>query len=208
VHCTQCIDACDSVMDKIGKPRGLVRYSSQAALAGEKKSGFRPRLLLYPALLTIVLSGLIYLLTHQSPLNVTILRTRGGLFSMNEAGDMVGNQVKVKVVNRTEAAAPITITTAGVAGARVKLDEGTDVVLQPGEMRTVPVLIEAPIDAFNQGKCDISIVVSGAKDFSKATPYRLVGPGTNRHPEKHDQKHDDKHDEKREDKQSEQEEHK
>jgi cytochrome c oxidase accessory protein FixG len=208
VHCTQCIDACDSVMDKIGKPRGLVRYSSQATLAGEKKSGFRPRLLLYPALLTIVLSGLIYLLTHQSPLNVTILRTRGGLFSMNEAGDMVGNQVKVKVVNRTEAAAPITITTAGVAGARVKLDEGTDVVLQPGEMRTVPVLIEAPIDAFNQGKCDISIVVSGAKDFSKATPYRLVGPGTNRHPEKHDQKHDDKYDEKREDKQSEQEEHK
>ena len=192
VHCTQCIDACDSVMDKIGKPLGLVRYSSQAALAGEKKSRFRPRLVLYPALLTIVLSGLIYLLTHQSPFNVTILRTRGGLFSMNDSGDMVGNQVKVKVVNRTDAAAPITIATSGVPGARVKLDEGSDVVLQPGEMRTVPVLVEVPIDAFNQGKCDISIVVSSTKDFTKSVPYRLAGPGTVRRPEKHDD-HDNDH---------------
>lgn len=202
VHCTQCIDACDSVMDKIGKPLGLVRYSSQAALAGEKKNGLRPRLVLYPALLTFVLSGLIYLLTHQSPLNVTILRTRGGLFSMNDAGDMVGNQVKVKVVNRTDAPAPITIAAAGVAGARVKLDESDDVVLQPGEMRTVPVLVEAPIGAFENGKCDINIVVRGVNDFSKSTPYRLVGPGTNRRVEKptehRDDHHDDKHEEKEE----------
>jgi cytochrome c oxidase accessory protein FixG len=199
VHCTQCIDACDSVMEKIGKPLGLVGYSSQAALAGEKKSTFRPRLIFYPALLAVVLSGLIYLLTHQSPFNVTILRTRGGLFSMNEAGDMVGNQVKVKVVNRTDAEAPITIATPGVVGARIKLDEGA-VVLRPGEMRTVPVLVEAPIEAFNQGKCDISIVVSGANDFSKATTFRLAGPGTNRHAEKHDDKRDQKHEEKHEQK--------
>ncbi|HEX8877793.1 MAG TPA: cytochrome c oxidase accessory protein CcoG [Phycisphaerales bacterium] len=196
VHCTQCIDACDSVMDKIGKPLGLIRYSSQAALAGENKSGVRPRLVLYPALLTVVLSGLIYLLTHQSPLNVTILRTRGGLFSMNDAGDMVGNQVKVKVVNRTDAPAPITIAAAGVAGARVKLDESDDVVLQPGEMRTVPVLVEAPIDAFEQGKCDISIVVRGVNDFSKSTPYRLVGPGTNPRTQKQHDKQNDTHDDK------------
>lgn len=208
VHCTQCIDACDSVMEKIGKPLGLVRYSSQAALAGEKKSKFRPRLMLYPTLLTIVLSGLIYLLTHQSPLNVTILRTRGGLFSMNDAGDMVGNQVKVKVVNRTDAPAPITIATAGVTGARVKLDEGAEVILQPGEMRTVPVLIEAPIDAFEHGKCDISIVVSGSKDFSKATPYRLVGPGTSRSPEKSGERREDRHDDKHEEKHEEKEERK
>lgn len=180
VHCTQCIDACDGVMSKIGKPLGLVRYSSQAALAGEKPAAFRPRLVFYPALLAVVLGGLIYLLTHQAPLNVTILRARGGLFSLSDSGEMVGNQVKVKVVNRTDVPAPVGITTDGVPGATVRLVEDAEVVLGPGEMRTVPVLVEAPIGAFHEGKCDISIVVRGAGGFSKAVSYRLAGPGSRR----------------------------
>lgn len=32
IGCAACIDACDSVMDKLGAPRGLVRYSTQNAM--------------------------------------------------------------------------------------------------------------------------------------------------------------------------------
>ena len=48
IDCTQCIDACDAVMEQVGKPRGLIRYTSQDALAGKPPHLLRPRTVLYP----------------------------------------------------------------------------------------------------------------------------------------------------------------
>ncbi len=190
VHCTQCIDACDTVMDKVGKPRGLIRYSSQAALAGERWSMLRPRVLIYPALLVVVFGALIFLLATQAPIDVIVLRTRGGLFSLTDNDQTVGNQVRVKLVNRTGESAPVSVTVDGVTGAGVKLEDGP-IVLAPGEMRTVPAMIEAPASAFVMGKCDVRLIVSDGKDFRKTVTYRLAGPGTTRHSDDHE-KHDDK----------------
>ena len=56
IGCAQCIDACDDVMDKIDRPRGLIRYSSQSAMAGERKRLLRPRIVVYPLVLVIIAS--------------------------------------------------------------------------------------------------------------------------------------------------------
>ncbi|HEY8747626.1 MAG TPA: cytochrome c oxidase accessory protein CcoG, partial [Tepidisphaeraceae bacterium] len=57
IACAQCIDACDSVMKKVGRKPGLIRYSSQAAMAGDKRSALRPRVIIYPAILLIILTA-------------------------------------------------------------------------------------------------------------------------------------------------------
>ena len=54
IHCTQCMDACDSIMDRVGRPRGLIRYSSRDELAGAPRRILRPRVVLYPLLLVLV----------------------------------------------------------------------------------------------------------------------------------------------------------
>ena len=48
IHCTQCADACDAMMVKVGRPTGLIRYTSQDALAGQVRRLLRPRTVLYP----------------------------------------------------------------------------------------------------------------------------------------------------------------
>ena len=54
IACTQCIDACNGVMERIGKPKGLIRLSSQAAIEGGRGRLLRLRVILYPALMLVL----------------------------------------------------------------------------------------------------------------------------------------------------------
>ena len=79
VACTQCIDACDGVMDRIGKPRGLIRFSSQARMEGEPGRLVRPRVILYPLVLLALMSVFGVVLASKQPADVTLLRGMGFL---------------------------------------------------------------------------------------------------------------------------------
>ena len=63
IGCAQCIDACDDVMDKIGRPRGLIRYSSQAVVSGEARHFVRPRVIVYPTVMAVLLGIFAVLIT-------------------------------------------------------------------------------------------------------------------------------------------------
>ncbi len=99
IHCTQCADACDAIMDGIGRPRGLIRYSSRDELGGQPRRILRPRVVLYPLLLAVVWGALAYALLHRAPADVTVLRGIGSPFTVTPSG-MVMNQIRVKIVNR------------------------------------------------------------------------------------------------------------
>ncbi len=77
INCTQCIDACNTVMHKIGRAPNLIRYSSQARDAGETRTKLRPRVILYPMILAVVVSTLIYNLATQASFEAVALRGRG-----------------------------------------------------------------------------------------------------------------------------------
>ena len=66
INCTQCIDACNEVMDRIGTPRGLIRFSSQDAIARKPKKLLRARTLVYPLILVGVLSGFVYAVSTKT----------------------------------------------------------------------------------------------------------------------------------------------
>ena len=78
ISCTQCIDACDNIMDKVGKPRGLIRLSSQHHLETKKPTRLvRPRVVLYPLIILVFMGLLVYLVTTKAAADVTILRQHG-----------------------------------------------------------------------------------------------------------------------------------
>ncbi len=58
IACAACIDACDEVMDKVGYPRGLIRYDTQHGLEGKRKRILRPRTIVYASLLLLLVSRL------------------------------------------------------------------------------------------------------------------------------------------------------
>ncbi len=100
INCTACIDACDHVMDKVGSPRGLIRYASENELAEKRPFRFTTRMKAYSAVLFLLLGGLGFMLITRSDVDVTVMRARGQLFQ--EVGtDSLSNLYMMNMLNKT-----------------------------------------------------------------------------------------------------------
>jgi cytochrome c oxidase accessory protein FixG len=111
ITCGLCIDACDRVMEKIGKPTGLIRYTSLDSLKNNiaHKSFYkRPRVLLYGSVLGLALAMLIYGMTHLAPIELKVLHGRAPLFVQLSDGS-VRNKYTLKIVNKTDANQQVSI---------------------------------------------------------------------------------------------------
>ncbi|MFZ9838126.1 MAG: cytochrome c oxidase accessory protein CcoG [Opitutaceae bacterium] len=101
VGCTACIDACEPVMAKLGRPRGLIRYDSLVGLAGGRTRWFRPRTLLYFGLLLAGAAVGAWALSSIRPASFGVTRMIGAPYHL-DAG-IVRNQFLVRVVNKRNA---------------------------------------------------------------------------------------------------------
>jgi len=108
VGCTACIDACDNIMDKIGKPKGLIRYASENSIANGDPLQYTTRMKLYTALCAVVLTILSFLLMSRKDIDATIMRTPGILFQLR-GKDSISNLYNIKVANKTMNNVPLTI---------------------------------------------------------------------------------------------------
>lgn len=102
ITCGLCIDACDSVMDRTGKPRGLIRYASLDEMQGKpaKKMRLNPRVWAYASIIVASLLGIVYGLTHMSPMSVSVTPERQPLFVRMSDG-AIQNRYEFKVMNKT-----------------------------------------------------------------------------------------------------------
>lgn len=116
VGCTACIDACNGIMDKIGKPRGLVRYASENSIADGERLHYTKRMKFYTALCAVVLSLLSMLLITRKDIDATVMRAPGMLFQ-EKGKDSVQNLYNVKVVNKTTREIPMTVKLEDMEGS-------------------------------------------------------------------------------------------
>jgi cytochrome c oxidase accessory protein FixG len=102
ITCGLCIDACNAVMDKVGRPRGLIRYASLDELEGKSAPAMvaRPRVWVYTAILVLALSGIIYGLSSLSAIELKVLHERAPLFVQLSDGS-IQNKYTLKVLNKT-----------------------------------------------------------------------------------------------------------
>jgi cytochrome c oxidase accessory protein FixG len=174
IHCTQCIDACDAVMRKIGKPEGLIRYTSRAALAGNGKHFLRPRTVLYPAAFALFFGTFLWQLTFKDAADVTLLGPAGAPFTVQADGS-VTNQLRVRVANRSGAAHAYAVEVAGVEGLTLIAPMSPMPVL-PGRTETMPLFVTLPQDAFEEGVRTVTVRVTDGGKYTGDFPYRLAGP--------------------------------
>jgi cytochrome c oxidase accessory protein FixG len=181
VHCTQCIDACDDIMTKVGKPTGLIRYSSQDALAGKPRTLLRLRTVLYPLVLCMLLGGLGTAMFRKEPADLTVLRGLDGPFS-TEADGRISNQIRVKITNRRRADMAYSIVLDGLTGGGVSAGDASVVApenplrVRAGETRATSVFVLLPARAFSNGERFITITVSDERGYNESVTYRLLGP--------------------------------
>lgn len=174
VGCTQCIDACDDMMTRVGKPTGLIRFSSQARMAGEVRRLFRPRLFLYAGLMIALATTFLVVLANKQTADVTLLRGLGAPFVELTPGQTT-NQVRIKIRNRGENEAAYRIETTESDKVKVGTSENP-VRVAAGEARTVSVLLTLPREAFRDGLYDVKLRLTDGHSFTQEIPYRLLGP--------------------------------
>ena len=176
IHCTQCADACDDVMTRVGKPTGLIRYSSRELLEGHVRHLVRPRTVLYPLALAVFLGGFTYALVTRDAADVTILRGTGEPFTRQDNG-MIANQVRIKIANRTRSAHDYRIDVGGVAEGTVIAPQNP-LRVEAGGSAVTTLFVLLPQRSFDDGERHVTMRVSNPAGFSTTIPYRLVGPET------------------------------
>jgi len=122
IGCTACIDACDEVMRRLKRPTGLIRYDSQAALAGGRTRWLRPRVYLYSVMLAIGIGVASWAISTVKPANISVTRITGTPYVVTN--DTVRNQFFVRILNKraepadfvVEVDSPTPLTRSGLNG--------------------------------------------------------------------------------------------
>jgi cytochrome c oxidase accessory protein FixG len=154
IGCAACIDACDQVMDKVGYPQGLIRYSTQNALQqhwGAKEIAAhvaRPRVLIYSSILIAITIAMFYGLATRIPLKVNVIRDRATLAREVEGGK-IENVYRLKVMNTAEQERRFSISASGLDGIEVA---SAQVVSVPAATtQNVPLSVRVPAEAAARG---------------------------------------------------------
>ena len=149
IGCGACADVCDTVMDKMGYSRGLVRYSTEQAVAehwGRKQIVahiLRPRVLVYSAILGAVVLAVVVGLALRTPFKVDVVRDRASLARI-VAGGKIENIYRLQVMNATERERQFKIEARGMPGLVTILDG--DPKVAAAASLWVPVRIQVPAD--------------------------------------------------------------
>jgi len=174
IHCTQCADACDEIMTRVNKPKGLIRYSSRELLEGHKRHLIRPRTVLYPLALALFLGAFTYALATRDAADVTVLGGQGEPFTV-QADGQIANQVRVKIANRTNADHDYRIELIGATAGSVVVPQNP-LRVAAGESAVTPLFVLLPRSTFHDGEHRVTVRVSDGAGFTTNVAYRLVGP--------------------------------
>jgi len=174
IHCTQCADACDEIMTRVGKPKGLIRYSSGELLEGHTRHLIRPRTVLYPLALAVFLGAFTYALATRDAADVTVLGGQGEPFT-RQADGQIANQLRVKITNRTNDDHAYRIEVVGATDGSVVVPQNP-LRVATGQSAETPLFVLLPRSVFRNGEHRVAVRVSDGAGFSTDVPYRLVGP--------------------------------
>ena len=175
IHCAQCIDACNQVMQTIGKPTGLIRYSTQDALAGKSSRILRPRTIIYPTIILIAAGLFMAVLSTKFSFDSRVMGAPGDPFTIG-ADRLVQNNFQVRLVNRSQSDQ---IYSVGFANDEIvaKWSSGDSVKLTPGQSLLLPLDVHFPLNkTTGNGYIDAGLRITDSDESTRTIPVRLTGP--------------------------------
>ena len=147
IGCSACIDACDQVMDKMDYPRGLIRYSTENALAehwGRReilRHLMRPRTLIYGSILSAIVGAAAWTLAQRAPLKVDVMRDRATLAREVEGG-RIENVYRLQIMNLAEEARRFSLAVSGIDGIEIASDRVVELPAAAAQSVSVRVRVE------------------------------------------------------------------
>ncbi len=172
IGCSACVDACDEIMLKVGRPTGLIRYDSDAGFHGEPARWLRPRTVGYAVagVLGLVVAGLA--LRTRTTFDAVTLRAQGLPYVL-EAGE-VRNPVRVRLTNKDAFARTFDVSISVPTGYTVVAPMAKPTV-PPGQTLDVPVLLSVERAAYMAGTT-ITITIRSDDGGEKIMKLPVLGP--------------------------------
>lgn len=181
ITCALCIDACDGVMAKVGRPSGLIAYAS---LAGEnkRKKGepagiklFRLRTVIYLGVIAIVGSVMLVSLLNRSDLDISVLHDRNPLFVPLSDGQ-IRNGYTFKILNKALTQKTFMLSIEGLPGARLKVVGSEDLsdtatpyfTVKPDRLHSFRLFVSAPGELLSGASTDIRFSLNDINSSSHA----------------------------------------
>ena len=187
IQCALCIDACDAVMKKVGRPKGLIAYDTDDNVAlrsvGEKERAFRPiraRTTLYLVVFLLTAGLMVFGLSTRTSLEFSALKDRSLPFVQLSTGE-IRNTYALKLVNKQRDARTFSLSIEGISGATMEVIGETDLAahglhIEPNAVESYRVLVTAPADSIKSGGADIRIVLTDAEGARVSAATRFSGP--------------------------------
>ena len=180
VNCTACIDACDEVMVKTGKPTGLIRYASFNGIKDGVQRIFTGRVIGYSVVLTALISLLSFFIFTRADIETTVLRAPGTLYTRTDDGKIT-NVYQIEFVNKTFRDIELDLRIELPVQADLqKVGDQSNLVPKEGMLKGM-FIVKIPADEVRSIKMSIDLGVYDVSDPSakrkiETVRARFVGP--------------------------------
>jgi len=191
IQCALCIDACDDIMDKVGRPKGLIAYETFRNMAvasdAERKPVrlVRPRTVLYSALIAVVLAIMGWAWITRAAVEISVIEDRNPLFVRLSDGS-IRNGYTVKILNKTHEVQHFALGMDGIGQAGLAIvghaNGHAEIAVEADVVRAVKVYVTVPAAAVGRltgGSTPLRFVVTDlatGAEIIRDTAFRSPGP--------------------------------
>lgn len=174
VGCTACIDACDEVMVKINKPKGLIRYASEHEIANGVPFKFNNRMKAYTGLLVVLTILMTVLIITRNSIDTYISRTKGQLYQ-ELPENKLSNLYSAKIINKTNKEAQIELRVENMP-AEVKMVSQHETLLKKEAVNELTFFIITDKVQIHKRNTKIKIGVYQAGKRIQVVNSTFLGP--------------------------------
>lgn len=173
VNCTACIDACDEIMEKVDRPKGLIRYDSLEGIESNRQRIFTPRVIAYSAVLLVLVFVNVFLLSQRSLVETLILRTPGMIYQEVDENTL-SNLYNYQVINKSKDELPLEFRLTNIEGTIQFI--GAPPVAPPQENIEGALLVEINKERLKDRKTKLIFEVYSGDKLIDKTSTNFLGP--------------------------------
>ncbi|MCD2422233.1 cytochrome c oxidase accessory protein CcoG [Niabella pedocola] len=175
VGCTACIDACNEVMFRVGRPEGLIRMASENQISKKRPFQFNGRMKFYSVILIVLVTLMSFLVLSRKSIDTTISRVKGQLYQ--EVGkDSLSNLFQAKIINKTREDVRLELRVEGPVPGQVRMIDSTHNVLKKESLSNRTFFIVLPSAGIRARSTDILIGVYTDGKKTATVKSKFLGP--------------------------------
>jgi polyferredoxin len=174
VNCTACIDVCDDVMIKIGRPKGLILFASFKSIEEGVQKIFTGKVIGYTVVLSLLVGVLGFVLISRSDVETTVLKVPGTLYQRDKSD--ITNLYNIEFVNKTFRDLNLQVKVESPAHATLVNVDGKPVVVPAEDMIKQVWFIRMPADQITHAKTIVMLGIYEEDKLLETVKVKFIGP--------------------------------